>query len=237
MERRNEPTSPGPLPVVAGALEILFYLAYPFLIYTAHTRWPTRGVAGALLLLYGLSFALRARGAADDWWPLVRQHLALFAVIVLAVALDDRTVLLLLPMIVSLYLLGTFAASLRRGPPMIERFARMVEDDLPPFTHPYCRRMTVLWCFFLAANAVAVAVLAFAAPLAWWAIYTGLVFYLLLGAFIGAEFLFRKWWFRYYGDGPVDRLFARLLPPERTPEGRRSLAYVQARRAAADPSR
>jgi hypothetical protein len=83
----------------------------------------------------------------------------------------------------------------------------------------------------MACNAVAVAVLAFAAPLEWWALYTGLVFYLLMGLLIGVEFCFRKWWFRYYGDGHVDRLLARLLPAERTANGRRSLEYVARREA------
>ena len=56
------------------------------------------------------------------------------------------------------------------------------------------------------------------------------LFYVLLGALLAGEFLFRKWWFRYYGAGPVDRVFARLFPAEATPNGRRSLAYVAARR-------
>ena len=137
---------------------------------------------------------------------------------------------------VSGYVFGTFAWSLRRGPPMIERFARMLEDDLPPFTQPYCRRVTELWCVFLAANALAVAVLALAAPLAWWALYTGPIFYLLFGTLLVGELCFRKWWFRYYGDGLADRIFAKWFPPERTAAGRRSQAYVDARsRRSASP--
>jgi hypothetical protein len=108
----------------------------------------------------------------------------------------------------------------------------MVEDDLPDFTLPYCRKVTGIWCLFLAANSVLVLALAVAAPVAWWALYTGALFYVLLGLLLAGELVFRKWWFRYYGDGPADRLFARAFPPERTANGRRSLAYV-ARRAAA----
>jgi uncharacterized membrane protein len=145
--------------------------------------------------------------------------------------LGDRTLLLLLPTIVSAYLFATFAWSLRRGPPMIERFARMVEDDLPDFTLPYCRKVTGIWCAFLAANAGAVLVLALAAPLGWWALYTGALFYLLLGLLLAGEFVFRKWWFRHYGDGLADRLLARCFPAERTANGRRSLAYAERRRA------
>jgi uncharacterized membrane protein len=221
---------------VAAALQGLFYLAYPLVVYAAHTRLPTRGVGAILLALYGLSMALRLRGSAAELWRVVRQHLPLFALIAAAIALGERTLLLLLPMLVSLYLLASFAWSLRRGPPMVERFARLAEPDLPEFTLPYCRRVTELWCAFLAANAALVLALALAAPIGWWAFYTGALFYVLLAALLGGEYVFRKWWFRYYGDGAADRLFQRWFPPERTANGRRSLAYVARRQALASSS-
>ena len=83
----------------------------------------------------------------------------------------------------------------------------------------------------MAANAAGVAALAFFAPLTWWTLYAGLVFYLLMGALLGGEACVRKLWFRYYGDGWVDRAFARLFPAEGTANGRRSLAYVERRAA------
>jgi hypothetical protein len=63
-----------------------------------------------------------------------------------------------------------------------------------------------------------------------WALYTGLVAYLLLGAGFASEFILRKLWFRLYGDGLADRILARVFPPERTANGRRSLAHVERRR-------
>jgi len=222
-----------PWQVVAGVLEGIFYLGYPLVIYLAHTRLPTRGVGAILLGLYGLSMLLRLRGSAAELWHVVRQHLPLFALIAAAVVLGNRTLLLLLPMLVSSYLFVTFAWSLHRGPPMIERFARLVEDDLPAFTFPYCRKVTEIWCVFLGGNAVAVLVLALAAPIGWWALYTGVLFYLLMGIFLACEFVFRKLWFRYYTGGLADRLLAKLFPPEQTANGRRSLAYVARRQALA----
>ena len=114
---------------------------------------------------------------------------------------------------------------------MIERFARLVEDDLPPFTLPYCRKWTIAWCVFFAANAGAVIALALLAPLGWWTLYTGLLFYVLLGALLLSEFVMRKVWFRYYQDGIADRIFALLLPAQHTVNGRRSLEYDARRRA------
>ena len=116
---------------IASVAQAVFYLAYPFVVYFAYTRLETRGVAGLLFVLYAISILMRARGSWAELWQVARPHLGLVVLILVAVASDERLVLLLLPMAASLYLLWTFAWSLRRGPPMIERFARLVEDDLP----------------------------------------------------------------------------------------------------------
>jgi uncharacterized membrane protein len=225
--------------VVAGIVSAVFFLGYPFVIYLAYTRLGARGLGVLLLALYGLSMLLRVRGSRAEIGRVGRQHAPLALLIGLAIATGNRTVLLLLPLLVSLYLLWTFVASLRSGPPMIERFARIVEDDLPDFTLPYCRGVTVVWCVFMAANSVCIAALAFAAPLSWWALYTGFVFYLLMGSLLAGEFVVRKLWFRYYQGGLADRLFARAFPAERTANGRRSLAYQALRleRMARGPNR
>ena len=224
--------------VAMGIFQAVLFLAYPFIVYFAYQRLETRAVGGLLLGLVALSLALRARGPADEIWRLVRQHLGLVLLIGLSIVTGERFVLLLLPMAVSLYLLGTFSWSLHVGPPIVERFARLADPDLPDFCAPYCRKVTIAWCGFLAANSVCVALLAVIGPFEWWALYTGLVFYLLLGALFAAEFALRKLWFRFYGDGLADRILARAFPPERTANGRRSLAYVQRRRerAAIRPS-
>lgn len=216
---------------VAAVVQAAFFLSYPFVIYVAYTRLGTRALGGILLLLYGVSLALRMRSSADEVRALVKQHLGLVLVIGLAIASDDPALLLLLPVFVSLYLLWTFGRSLWVGPPMIERFARMVDDDLPDFTLPYCRKWTVAWCVFFTANGATVIALAIYAPLTWWALYTGLLFYGLLGALLAGEFVMRKLWFRYYLDGSADRIFAAFFPAERTENGRRSLAYHEERAA------
>jgi uncharacterized membrane protein len=230
----RRPALPGwrvALGIVQGAL----FLVYPFVVYLGLKRLETRAVGGLLLGLYAVSFALRVRGPAAEVWQLARQHLGLALLIGAAVVTGERIVLLLLPMAVSLYLLATFGWSLWAGPPIVERFARLTDPDLPGFCVPYCRKVTIAWCGFLAANSLCVALLAAAAPVEWWALYTGLVFYLLLGALFAFEFVLRKLWFRFYGDGLADRILSRIFPPERTANGRRSLAYVRDR--AGPPSR
>ena len=214
-----------PRELVASGLPAALYLAYPLVIYLGYAQLGARSLGTLLLGLYGLSLALRLRGSADDLWRALRPHLALACLIGLAIALGDRRLLLFLPMLASLYVLATFAWSLHRGPPMIERFARAIESELPPFTLGYCRKVTVVWCAFQALNALTIGALALFAPLAWWTLYTGLLAYLLLAALLVGETLVRKLWFRGYGPGLVDRLLARAFPAERTANGRRSLEY------------
>lgn len=222
-----------PRQALSGGLQALLFLAYPFAIYFAHTRLAARSVGGLILAMYALPFLFTLRRNPAELWRVLLRYLPLAGLITAAITLDDRRLLLLLPALVSAYLFGTFAWSLHRGPPLIERFARLAEDDLPDFTLPYCRRTTLLWSLFLALNAAAAVVLALLAPLEWWLLYTGAGFYILLGLLLGGEYCFRKWWFRYYREGPVDQILARLFPAERTERGRRSLAYVEGRRATA----
>jgi uncharacterized membrane protein len=219
--------------MVARLLQPLFYLAYPLIVYFGYTRLPARQLGLLLLCLYAASFAVGGRGVVHELRSIVRQHLPLVALIAIATLADNAKLLLLVPMIVSGYLLVSFSMTLRHGPPMIERFARAIEGDLPPFTHAYCRQVTIIWSGFLACNTIAIGLLTAFAPLEIWALYTGGIFYVLLALLIVGEICYRKWLFRFYGDGPIDRVFARIFPAENTERGRRSVAYDQARRSKA----
>src|SRR5512139_2579646 len=127
--------------VALGVFQAVLFAAYPFVVYFGYQRLETRALGGLLLGLYGASLLLRIRGSAAELWGLLRQHLGLVLLIGLAIVTGERRVLLLLPMAVSLYLLATFAWSLRAGPPIVERMARLVDPDLPDFCVPYCRKV------------------------------------------------------------------------------------------------
>lgn len=121
----------------------------------------------------------------------------------------------LVPAALSLWVCARFARSLRPGRvPEIERFARAWErDEIPAPILGWLRQATAAWCAFLAANTVLSAALALAAPVSWWAVWTGALVYVAMGALIAAEYAVRKVRFRWYGDGVADRLWARAFPP------------------------
>jgi uncharacterized membrane protein len=114
-------------------------------------------------------------------------------VIALSTALNQAGLLLAVPVVVNAIFLAAFASSLRSGVmPMVERFARLQEDDLSSDKVAWCRAWTVVWSVFFVANGLVALVLAVAAPLPWWATYNGLVAYVLIGILFALEWTARK---------------------------------------------
>ena len=87
-----------------------------------------------------------------------------------------------------------FLASLRPGRiSWIERLARLIHrsQTLPPTAVRHCRGVTALWAGFLLLNGLVALALAIWGPLGWWALYTGLLAYVLMGLLMGAEYIYR----------------------------------------------
>lgn len=149
--------------------------------------------------------------------------LGTFAVAALS---GSSRVFALVPAIVHAVVASVMLASLRDEMTLIEKGARLSHPLAPAFIGPYCRKLTVVWSALFACSAFVTATLALAgwnqAHRAW----TGWLFWTLIAAFCVVEFFWRKAWFRYYGQGPFDRLLAMLFPPANTERGRRSQAYL-----------
>lgn len=95
------------------------------------------------------------------------------------------------PVLVNAGLLLAFAWTLAYPPTAIERLARLREPALPPSGVRYTRHVTWVWVAFFAING------SIAAGTLWaedyiWALYNGLISYLLMGALFLGEFLFRQ---------------------------------------------
>jgi len=198
---------------VPGAARALFFGAFPLLVVGGVALVGARGTALLLLATLGVA-RLGSRSTASDPHPLGGLWLTAAALLALAAALDDSRFMLAYPSVVNAVLLATFALSLRRGPPMVERLARLITPDLLPAEVRYCRTVTVVWCAFFALNGSVATALALWAPRSWWAVYCGAISYLLVGALFAVEYLVRKRRFGRYGRGPIDRFLARVLGHE-----------------------
>ncbi|MEE2665327.1 MAG: hypothetical protein VX681_14520 [Myxococcota bacterium] len=221
---------PTPGTAIAALLLALGALAYPLLGDQAIERLGVRVTAGTLLAAVLIAMVVRL---AVERRPLrlLAQNAGALVLLGLATGSADRTYLYLFPALVNLYLAAIFAGSVASRASIVERGARLVQPYLPSFTLAYCRRLTLLWAAFFAANCVWIGVLAFG-PTEPWRRYTVVVYPGLIAMLCAIEFLVRKSWFRYYGDGPLDRTLAGLFPPEVNERGRRSQRYISALRAA-----
>ena len=177
-------------------VQTLLALAYPLAVYTA-LRWvePRAVALGSLALLaLRLAFVSPAKLVA---------HARAFAAPGIAVLLassvtlfeNDARVLMLTPALVNLALLATFAGSFLQRETIVERIARAGTEVLPPEASAYCRAVTAVWCGFFLLNAGISLDLALAGSQRAWALYTGLVAYVLMGLLFAAEYLVRQWRF------------------------------------------
>ncbi len=176
-----------------GSFEILLMAAYPFAVYFGLTRLgpgPTAGLLLALALLRVFPWLVRRR---EERGRAALLHAAgLLALAGGLLLTQDGRVALSLPVVVNLGLLVFFAASLRSGVPVVETIARRIDGELSEARRAYCRTVTRVWCLFFASNAAIAGVLALAAPLSWWTVYTGVISYALMGALFLGEYAVRR---------------------------------------------
>lgn len=208
-----------PWQIVLAVLQGLVLLGYPLAVYAGLSHFGTRGV-GLLVLVMLLPGILRtvAQRRAQLKGTL-GLPVAIAALMLTAMVTDDERFILAYPALVNAVLLAQFAATLRAGSlPMVERFARLQVDDLSAAELVYCRRVTQFWIGFFVVNGGACAGLAAFAPRAWWALYAGLLSYILLGLCFAVEFTLRKYLFRRFGSNPLDRFYRRIFGPQIGPD-------------------
>ena len=199
---------------MTAALQTLALLAYPLCVYLALRVASPRIVALGTLVLLALRLAVLARArfvaTARAFAPAA---VALGIASLVSLVCNDPRSLLLAPTLANLGLLAAFAYSFFAAETTIERLALAQVGELDADERRYCRRVTALWCAFFAANAVVSAAFALGGTREAWALYTGLVAYLLVGALFTAEYLYRYWRFRRYVGAATDPLLRRIFPP------------------------
>ena len=96
------------------------------------------------------------------------------------------------PVAVNALMLAVFGGSLFAKQTVIERLARLQHPDLPPEGVHHTRRVTQIWCAFFIFNGATAAILAGLQYYDWWAAYTGIVSYVLMGILFAGEWIYRK---------------------------------------------
>jgi uncharacterized membrane protein len=161
----------------------------------------------------------------------IQQRAALLVLPALAAGTGDALFLRLIPAAIQALIAALFVVSLRGGGSLFYDAARALHPYAPDFIAPYCRKSTAVFAGVFALQGIAVVYLALRPPASGWGTATGVWIWTPVIAASLADWVVRKWWFRYFGPGLLDRLLRRILPPENTAAGRRSLEYIRRMRA------
>jgi uncharacterized membrane protein len=179
--------------VVACALVL-----YPLLMYVSESRlgvqWMAIGVIAVCLLR--LAVSLLKAAPAEARAVVGARELLLICCGAIALALvslwrGSSSAMLYYPVLVNAVMLIVFAGSLVSPPTVVERIARLRHKDLPNQAIPYLRRVTAAWSVFFIANGAIALYTATISSFETWALYNGLIAYLLIGAMFAGELLIR----------------------------------------------
>lgn len=186
------PSWPAKAPAPSTLALAIVSLAYPLLFYVVHDRVAPIVFAGLAL---GLA-VLRLRRCRPETIRLWRAPLLIGAIAFVALALLDGSLAAkAYPVLISLAFAAAFGWSLLSPPSLIERFARIRHPDLPPRGQAYCRKVTLVWFLWLVINAVVSAALALWGDVGLWALWTGLISYLVMGLLFIGEIGLRRFTF------------------------------------------
>lgn len=171
---------------------ILFAL-YPLLIFAGLQFLDPRSVGLLVLIALALRYRRHVARLLTGFSVVGLVALSMPPLLGLAVLATNSEVLLrLYPAAISVSMLVLFGVTLVHPPTMVERFARLEEQELSPASVRYTRRVTQAWCaFFVVNGAIAAYTAAFASREAW-ALYNGVIAYLLMGSLFAGERLLRR---------------------------------------------
>jgi uncharacterized membrane protein len=179
--------------LVAGALVL-----YPLLMYVSESRLGVHWMAIGVIAVCVLRVAVYrfAAPTAQAQGALGTRELLLICCGAVALALvsmwrGSSNAMLYYPVLVSAVMLIAFGGSLFSPPTVVERIARLRDKDLPQQAIPYLRRVTAAWCVFFVANGAIALYTAMATSFETWALYNGLIAYVLIGAMFAGELLIR----------------------------------------------
>jgi uncharacterized membrane protein len=165
-----------------------FGIVYPAIVFFLRGSLDPLLFIVLALAIVGLRLAWGDFGAGA-WRP----ALACVAVGLIAVALVDATLAArAYPVLLSLAAAFVFAVTLWRPPSLVERLALASGAVWSPGLQVYCRTVTVIWTLWLCLNGAIAAGLALVADDRAWALWTGLVSYLVSGALFAGEWLMRR---------------------------------------------
>lgn len=185
---------------VAKIIIGLLMIVYPVAIYFGLKAFSMQQVALLLLAIFVLRlFFLKSESESEIDQPsknllsIAGIGASVVGIVLLLFVAFSRDVLFfkLYPVFVNLLMLLAFVWTLINPPSAIERIARKLDPELSALGVIHTRQVTQVWCAFFLVNGCVAAYTCFFSTMETWALYNGLISYLLMGALFALEFVVR----------------------------------------------
>lgn len=164
---------------------------YPVIAFLG-LQYTSPSVVSAILIgLLVLRFTVnRSKAGQENHVKLL--FVAVFILLTFSLLTDSQHGIRFYPVAVNLIFLALFAYSLIFPPSVIERIARIKHSDLSPLAVGYTRKVTFVWCgFFIVNGSISFYTFMFS-DMEIWALYNGVISYILMGVLGTAEWLVRQ---------------------------------------------
>ncbi|MBO1256760.1 hypothetical protein J3L16_13790 [Alteromonas sp. 5E99-2] len=185
------PAPKEPIKAVLTLMGVIVMLAYPFLVYryidVIRPQWFAAIIFTLFLARFG--FAGKSR-TGSDWIMLAGVSLFCISLLIF----ESEYLLKLYPVLMNLAMSFAFFLSLAGKECLIETFAKLGGKVPPPEAHQYLRVLCFLWGVVLIINAAASAYTTWYASLSVWALYNGVLSYVLIASFAGGEWVYRGYY-------------------------------------------
>lgn len=177
------------------ALFFVLIALYPLVVYLGLQYLPVSFFGLLLLMIVLARWGVMLPAERRLMLPLLAGLLAYSAATALS---GSQRMLLFYPALVSFTMCALFAWSLRQEETILLRLVRGRNIQMSEFGPAYINRLTGVWALFFALNGSAAIVSGYLS-LQLWALYNGLISYLLMAALIVGELVFRRYYKRRKG--------------------------------------
>lgn len=174
---------------LSKGLLVALGISYPFAVYLLLGAVPIRSLFAVGLAAVAARAISMSRAEALAYAPL---GAVLGSTLGAGFLLEDPMYLLFVPVLTSAGLLALFGLSMTRRISFVEKLALSREPNLPPEGRAYCRRLTIAWCGVFLLNGTVALWTVLRGSMELWALYNGFLSYILIGAFAGGEYLYRR---------------------------------------------
>ena len=181
--------------ILVRVLFVIFVMLYPFVVYFGIRYLPPSFFGVMLAVVLAMRFGVLVPEERPVLLPLLT---VLIAYAVASAALPSITMLLYYPVLVNFSLCAVFANSLRHEESILLKLIRARGIQVSKFGPKYLHRLTACWAIFFAVNGL-VAIWSTTRSIEVWTAYNGLIAYLIVGALIGGERIFRRYYKKHMG--------------------------------------